>query len=234
MPDDRIVPEAESRVYPWYALWVRSRHEKSVAEILKGKGYETFLPMHQSRRRWSDRIQEVELPLIPGYVFCRFDAACRMPILTTPGLVQVVCMGKTPQPVDDAEMQALITAVEAGVHLQLWPFLKTGQRVSIEEGPLRSIEGILISIKGTDQLILSISMLQRSVAVAVDRRSVRPVRETPAVRPAEATRRAELRTPATGDSAMIRSRQDYRSCGYGRTCPGSMPTIVYLGKGVLR
>ena len=165
-------------MFPWYALWVRSRHEKSVAGILTSKGYETFLPMHKSRRRWSDRIQEVELPLIPGYVFCRFDPLNRMPVITTPGLVQIVSVGNTPEPVDNDEINALITAVEAGVHLQLWPFLKTGQRVSIEEGPLRSLEGILISTKGTDQLILSISLLQRSVAVAVDRRSVRPLRES--------------------------------------------------------
>ena len=167
---------SSSEGYPWYALWVRSRHEKSVAEILRGKGFETFLPLHTSRRRWSDRVQEVELPLIPGYVFCRFDANYRLPILTTPGLVQIVSAGKTPQAVDEDEMQSLITAVRAGVHLQLWPFLKSGQRVSIEEGPLRSLEGVLITTKGSDQLILSISLLQRSVAVAVDRRWVRPMK----------------------------------------------------------
>ena len=98
--------------------------------------------------------------------------------MTTPGLVQIVSVGHNPEPVDEGELNALITAVDAGVHLQLWPFLKTGQRVSIEEGPLRSLEGILISTKGTDQLILSISLLQRSVAVAVDRRAVRPLPES--------------------------------------------------------
>ena len=137
-----------SEGFPWYALWVRSRHEKSVAEILGGKGFETFLPLHTSRRRWSDRVQEVELPLIPGYVFCRFDANCRMPILTTPGLVQIVSAGKTPQAVDEDEMQSLITAVRAGVHLQLWPFLKSGQRVSIEEGPLRFWKAFLSLPRG--------------------------------------------------------------------------------------
>lgn len=161
--------------WPWYALWVRSRHEKTVAEVLNGKGFETFLPSCRSRRRWSDRIQEIETPLIPGYVFCRFDVGCRLPILTTPGLVQIVGSGKTPLPVDDVEMRSLITAVQAGVHLQLWPFLKVGQRVVIEEGPLRSIEGILVSARRKDQLILSVTLLQRSVAVAVDRRCIRPV-----------------------------------------------------------
>jgi transcription antitermination factor NusG len=163
--------------FPWYALWVRSRHEKSVSEMLVSKGLETFLPMYSSRRRWSDRMQQVELPLIPGYVFCRFDPDHRLPVLTTPGLLQIVSAGKTPQPVDNDEMQSLITAVRSGVHLQLWPFLKTGQRVAIEEGPLRSLEGVLLSISGTDQLILSISLLQRSVAVAVDRRWVRPMND---------------------------------------------------------
>ena len=67
-------------MFPWYALWVRSRHEKSVASILTLKGYETFLPMHKARRRWSDRNQDVELPLISGYVFCRFDPSNRMPV----------------------------------------------------------------------------------------------------------------------------------------------------------
>ncbi len=160
---------------PWYALWVRARHEKTVLDILSSKGIETFLPVYRSRRRWSDRIQELNLPLIPGYVFGRFDVKNRMPILTTPGVVQIVGAGKRPEPVDEIEMQSLITAVESGVHLQLWPFLKAGQRVSIEEGPLRSLEGILVTTKGKDQLILSLSLLQRSIAVAVDRRWVRPI-----------------------------------------------------------
>ena len=164
---------------PWYALWVRSRHEKSVRELLTGKGIETFLPVHRSRRRWSDRIQELDLPLIPGYVFCRFNVGDRRPILTTPGVVQIVGAGRTPEPVDEIEMRSLITAVQSGVHLQLWPFLKIGQRVSIEEGPLRSLEGILVTTKGKDQLILSVTLLQRSVAVTVDRRWIRPIGGSP-------------------------------------------------------
>lgn len=162
----------------WYALWVRSRHEKTVADVLLGKGIESFLPLCRSRRRWSDRVREVELPLIPGYVFCRSDMKNRMPILTTPGVVQIVGAAKSPEPVDEIEMQSLITAVQSGLHLQLWPFLKVGQRVAIEEGPLRSLEGLLITTKGKDQLILSVTLLQRSVAVTVDRSWVRPIGES--------------------------------------------------------
>jgi transcription antitermination factor NusG len=169
-PNSREIPS-----FPWYAVWVRSRHEKTVSEILHAKGFETFLPLYRSRRRWSDRIQEIEAPLIPGYVFCRFDVSHRLPILTTPGIVHIVGTGKTPEPVDQWEMQSLITAFRAGFHLQLWPFLKIGNRVMIEEGPLRSLEGVLVTIKGQDKLILSVSLLQRSIAVTVDRRWIRPI-----------------------------------------------------------
>jgi transcription antitermination factor NusG len=182
----------EPEIYPWYALWVRSRHEKTVADILEGKGFETFLPVYRSRRRWSDRIQEIDLPLLPGYVFCRFEVRNRVPILTTPGLVNIVGAGKTPEPVDEFEMDSLIRAVRAGVHLQLWPFLKIGQRVTIEEGPLRSLQGVLVNIQGTDQLILSVSLLQRSVAVAVDRRWIRPVGKSTLSMGASAGQQADL------------------------------------------
>jgi len=72
--------------YPWYALQVRSRYEKIVASTLLSKGYEGFLPLYSQRRRWSDRMKELELPLFPGYLFCRFDVNKRLPILVTPGL----------------------------------------------------------------------------------------------------------------------------------------------------
>jgi len=179
LPDNEagrmVSPDNEMTGEPWYALWVRSRHEKSVTEILQNKGVETFLPLCKSRRRWSDRIRDLELPLIPGYVFCRFDRKHRIPILATPGVVQIVGAGKTPEPVDEIEMESLISAARSGLHLQLWPFLKAGQRVLIEEGPLRSLEGILVTTKGKDQLIISVTLLQRSVAITVDRRWVRPI-----------------------------------------------------------
>ena len=135
------------------------------------------MPLSRSRRRWSDRYREVDVPLLPGYVFSRFDPSDHFPVSTTPGLVRVVGFGKAPQPVDEDEMQSLITAVASGSHVQLWPFLKLGQRVMIEEGPLRSLEGVLLTIQGQDHLILSLSLLQRCVAVTVERRWVRPVGE---------------------------------------------------------
>jgi transcription antitermination factor NusG len=159
---------SRSEEYPWFALQVRSRRESCVADYLRGQGYEWLLPLYKCRRRWSDRIKEVQTPLFPGYLFCRFDPQDRLPILKTPGVIQIVGVNRTPVAVDEAEISAIQTMVAAGVPNQPWPFLQVGEKVRIESGSLCGLEGILLDFKGSHRLVLSISLLQRSVAVEID------------------------------------------------------------------
>jgi|HubBroStandDraft_6_1064221.scaffolds.fasta_scaffold00112_14 transcription antitermination factor NusG len=159
---------SRSEEYPWFALQVRSRRESCVADYLHGQGYERLLPLYKCRRRWSDRIKEVQTPLFPGYLFCRFDPQDRLPILKTPGVIQIVGVNRTPVAVDEAEISAIQTMVAAGVPNQPWPFLQVGEKVRIESGSLCGLEGILLDFKGSHRLVLSISLLQRSVAVEID------------------------------------------------------------------
>lgn len=164
-----------SAAHPWYALRVRARHEKTVASFLEEKGLEPFVPVYRCRKRWSDRMKEMELPLFPGYLFCRFDIQRRLPILTTPGVLDVVGFGKTFMPVDESEMSQLQKVVASRQQAEPWPWLEVGQRVRIDRGPLAGIEGLLLGIKNEARLVLSVTLLQRSVAVEVEESSVRPV-----------------------------------------------------------
>jgi transcription antitermination factor NusG len=157
-----------SDTYLWFALQTRSRYEHFVAAMLSDKGYEPFLPVYTCRRRWSDRVKEFESPLFPGYLFCRFDSRNRLPILTTPGVVQVVGVGKKPVPVDDSEITAIQILMGSGLAGRPWAFLHVGQRVRIERGPLTGVVGILTGFRGHYRLVLSVTLLQRSVAVEVD------------------------------------------------------------------
>src|SRR5579863_3428490 len=154
--------------FPWFALQVRTRNEAGVAEQLSGQGYERFLPLYKVRKRWSDRIKEVNAPLFPGYLFCRFNPQDRLPILKTPGVIQIVGFNNGPTAVDEAEIRSIQTLVTAGVPHQPWPFLAAGDRVRIESGPLLGLEGILIDVKRSHRLVLSVTLLQRSVAVEID------------------------------------------------------------------
>ena len=157
----------------WYALCVKSNRERLVSETAKEKGYEEFLPIYRSRRRWSDRYKDIDLPLFPGYVFCRFDIANRLPLLSIPGVAYIVGVGKTPVPLADQEIAAIRAVTQSGLSLQPWPFVDIGQAVLIEDGPLRGVVGVVINTKGAQHLIVSITLLQRSVAVDVDRRWAR-------------------------------------------------------------
>lgn len=188
--------ESAVNSYPWFALQVRRRYENTVATLLRGKGYEPLLPLYKSRRRWSDRIKELELPLFPGYLFCRFNPLQRLPLLITPGVVQVVGVGKTPVPIDEAEMAAIETAVRSGMTSQPWPFLKVGQKVRVEYGPLWGHEGILVEWRGRRRIVLSVTLLQRAVAVELESVDVRPISAgslLPAV--ASAAHRASAQIP---------------------------------------
>ena len=160
----------------WFALRTKPRHEKSTALALRGRGLEEFLPLAQMRRRWSDRTVDLELPLFPGYVFCRFDPWDRLPVVTTPGVQSVVGFGRTLIAVEDGEIASLQVLARSGLEAQPWPFLEVGQVVSIESGPLAGCEGMLLDFKGTRRLVLSVTLLQRAVAVEVDRPCVRPCR----------------------------------------------------------
>lgn len=160
----------------WYALRVQSRLSSLASTTLRGKGYEEFLPLYRSRRKWSDRIKELELPLFPGYLFCRFDVSDRlMPILTTPGVIGILGAGKTPVPVDIEEIEAIRAILRSGLAAQPWPLLRVGAKVYIERGPLAGLEGIVINTDKVYRLIVSVSMLQRSVAVEIDREWARPI-----------------------------------------------------------
>src|SRR5258707_15758210 len=166
---------AENISYQWYALRVRSRYENTVAAHLQGKGYESLLPLYKSQRPWSDRFQGIELSLFPGYGFWLFNPLDRLPILNVPGVVHVVGVGRTPVAIDENEFAAIQAAVKSGLPSQPWPFLQIGHRVRIEHGPLCGIEGILLGFRGHERLVLSVTLLQRSVAVQIDEAWVRPM-----------------------------------------------------------
>jgi len=179
---------------PWYALHVRTRHEVGVSAHLRGMGYEDFLPLHKSRTRWSDRVKETETPLFPGYLFCRFDPQNRLPILKTPGVIQVVGYSRQPIPVEEAEIEAIQALVASGIPSQPWPYLEVGDKVRIGSGPLRGREGILVEFKGRHRLILSVALLQRSVAVEIDAALVTAEEEPSAARSEKASLQPHLVT----------------------------------------
>ena len=165
----------DSTRYPWFAVRVRSHQERIAAAHLRERGYEEFSPSWKTERRWSDRTKEIDEFLFPGYVFCRLDPFDRLPVLTAPGVVDLVGFGKIPAPIPDQEIESILRMVQSGLFVMPWPFLERGRRVLIERGPLAGVEGILEEVKGKCRLVVSVQLLQRSVSAEVDRNCIRPL-----------------------------------------------------------
>jgi transcription antitermination factor NusG len=159
----------------WYALHVKPRFEKYVTSLLTKKGYETLMPIYVLRRKWSDRVKTLSLPLFPGYTFCRFNIDARLPILVTPGVMAILGTGRVPTPVDDSQIEAIRRMVDSEVRTEPCEYLTAGRAVRVESGPLQGLEGIIVRIRDTDRLIVSVDLLMRSVAVDIDRISVMPL-----------------------------------------------------------
>jgi transcription antitermination factor NusG len=156
----------------WFALAVKPRFDKTVAQALESKGYDTLLPVYRKQHRHGTRSRDSELPLFPGYVCCRFDVQTRLPVLITPGVIQVLGAGSTPIPLSEVEVSSLQTAIKARLPVEPFPFLDAGQRVRINKGALAGVEGIVIGCKQQLRLVLSITLLRRSVLLEIDRDQV--------------------------------------------------------------
>ena len=97
------IPVSEMGLPQWFALAVKPRFDKAVARTLETKGFETFLPLYKKRHNYGTRCREFDLPLFPGYVFCRFNALMRLPIVTTPGVTHILGVGNRPAPLSETE-----------------------------------------------------------------------------------------------------------------------------------
>jgi len=170
-PADRTIADR----FSWFAVRTKTTHEKRVASLLNYQDYECFLPLYTCRHCWSDRIKEVQLPLFPAYVFCRFNVHARGPILKTPSVIGIAGIAGKPIPVDNHEIAAIQRINGSGLGVSPHPFLQIGHRVRIEGGPLEGLEGIIDDVRRRNRLIVSVGLLQRSVAVQIDTGWVTPI-----------------------------------------------------------
>ncbi len=159
----------------WYALQTKPKHEKTVATLLEGRGYQQFLPLYQKWHRTAGRMRGVLLPIFPGYVFCNFDRNRRQPILMTSGVFSILGGPNGPEAIPDAEIAGIQATCASGLQVSPWPYLERGDRVRVEFGPLQGVEGMFLTERNSSRLVISIEILKRSVAVEVDRNWVLPL-----------------------------------------------------------
>jgi transcription antitermination factor NusG len=162
---------------PWWAIYTRHQHEKTVADMLSTKGFDVFLPLYDSMRRWKDRKKLISLPLFPCYVFVKGGFERKLQVVSTPGVHMMLYRGDQVATIPEEEMAAIRTVVEGRFNVEPHPFLKCGQRVRVLRGAMEGVEGILTRKKNLFRLVISVDMLAQSVAVEVNAADVEPINE---------------------------------------------------------
>ena len=168
---DGIYSPEQLRTECWYAVYTRSRHEKSVAEQCKQRGVANFLPLYCVQRRWKQRPAKVLLPLFPAYVFVRIALRDRLRVLCIPGIVSIVSFRGVPAVVPEAQIDSLSRAVSLG-RANPAVYLHSGKRVRVTAGPLIGLEGIVVDVRGELKVIVSFEWMARSVAISLDAEDV--------------------------------------------------------------
>ena len=154
----------------WYAVRTRSNCEKKVRGLLVEKGIENYLPTFTEVHQWKDRKKLTELPVFPGYVFTQISDSRegRLSVLRIQGVVSILGQGERIEAIPEHEIHAVRRLLEGAGRVAAHPLLREGAWVRVKRGALQGLEGLLVQIKNQERLVLSISLLTRSVSTEID------------------------------------------------------------------
>ena len=173
-----LSPLVSPAMEEWYAVQVRARHEKKVAALLEEKHVTNYLPVISQVRRWSDRRMRVEFPLFSCYTFVQLDGSPEsyIKVLRTPGVLRMVGLGYEPVAIPEKQIDDVRLLLSRDVPCWEHPFLNVGQRVRVRGGIFDGLEGILVACNSDRKLVISISAIQRSIAIRLGDCQIEPVR----------------------------------------------------------
>jgi transcription antitermination factor NusG len=172
------IPSSATEEAPWFAVHTRARHEKVVAQRFREMGLNSFLPLVKETHRWSDRKKTVELPLFSCYVFVQMSpehSKERLAVVSTDGVLQIVGSRGQGIPIPSAQIDAIRLLLAEELPWKEHPFLKVGQKVRICGGAMDGVEGILLARDRDRTLVVSVDVIQRSLAVRIEGYRVEPL-----------------------------------------------------------
>ena len=165
MPKEELLESPAER--SWFALHIRPNQEYCVDQALRQKGYTTYLPELTEYREYGNRRKRFRVPCFRGYLFCKLESTQRLNVLQTPHVYRIVGRGMIPEPIPESELKAVRTLINSGLPLESCVYPRIGERIRIGRGPLAGIDGVLIDIKGSQRVVVSITLLQRSLSAEI-------------------------------------------------------------------
>jgi transcription antitermination factor NusG len=152
----------------WYVAYTYPRHEKLVADQLRHKSVESFLPTYTKTSRWKDRQVKIAVPLFPGYIFTRISASEKLKVVSVPSVIRMLSFNEIPVPVSDADIDDLRLCISRGSALQPHTFIAIGERVRVREGVFEGLEGFVVRHHNGCRLVVTIALIHQSVALEIE------------------------------------------------------------------
>jgi len=113
------------------------------------------------------------------YIFCRFNHSALGRAVSTPGVTRIVGFCGRPAEVEEKEIEALQILASSSFLREPWAYLPDGTLIRVDTGPLAGARGIFCSGENNRRLVISVTLLQRSVAVQLDENTMFSVIDRP-------------------------------------------------------
>lgn len=156
----------QTDVLEWFVAHTKSRCEKKLADYCGRSGLRPTLPLYRSVRKYRGKTVVFQKPLFPGYVFLRMPGAARSKILQSEYIANLLDV-----PLQDefqAQLEAILQALESEYEVRLAPTIQPGARVVIRSGPLRGLEGFVEDRRGLAEVHLRLEFIGQAAAVKID------------------------------------------------------------------
>ena len=170
-----LLPELQEQAN-WYAVYTNSRHEKTVADHLRSKNVEVFLPTLTVVSTWKDRKMKLDVPAFPSYVFTKIGLSERGKVLSVPGVVKILSFNGAPAAVDPREIESIMLCQQRGALIESRPLFDVGAKVRVKSGVLEGVEGFVSRYKDGQTLIVPLSLIGQSIVVQVDIATLEPLK----------------------------------------------------------
>lgn len=165
----------------WYACYTRARHEKKVADLLSGRGIESYLPLVTRTSQWKDRRKQVQFPIFAGYVFARFEARAVHDVLAIPGISTIVRHAGRPAPIPDEDIEnikRLILALErSDIEPELGPYFAEGTLVRVKSGPFEGVTGRVVEVRGKRRVLVGLEAIGQGLELDVETTHVEAIED---------------------------------------------------------
>jgi transcription antitermination factor NusG len=188
-PDATVGSSSSTEIHRWFAAYTFAHHEKRVAENLRARGIDCFLPLYTVLHRWKDRKVKLHLPLFPGYIFVHLAAQTHSRVLSVPGVARIVGTSQQATPLPDREIQVLMDAKALAIRTEPYRFLTAGTRVRVKSGYFEGVEGFVLRKKAARGIVVTIQAISSAFILEVEAEDVEPV---PLAKRPRAGRRTEM------------------------------------------